>query len=101
MYAITILENNKILQVLQPCSNKFLVNGKFVKIPKSGIVVFDRNAKIVVGKILHHEFHKIQMAKNRQLLYHNSTITQYKLGKTLELAENEILLASIEVVEIL
>lgn len=101
MYAITILENKKILQVLQPCTNKFLVKGKFVKIPKSGIVVFDKNTKIVVGKILHHEFHKIQMAKNRQLLYHNSTICQYKLGKKLVLAENQILLASIEVVEIL
>ena len=99
MYAVTRVNNKTILQVLQPCSKKFIVNGQLVNIPKSGIIVFDKKVKICVGKILHHEFHKIQMAKNKQILYHNSTILQHEMGKMLTLAEKEILLSSIEIEE--
>lgn len=99
---MAIIEGDfKTLLVDKRCSNKFLVDGELVKIPKSGVVVFPKNTEIAVGKILHHIFHKVQMAKSKQLLYHNSTILQHDMGATLTLAEKEILLCSIEIVEII
>jgi hypothetical protein len=109
MYCVTLENNFKILQVFPQNRKKFLVKGKIVKIPKSGIVVFPENTEIAVGKILYHEFQKTLMRKNKSILHHNSGELQAEKRANengtkytvviKEIDESETLLSSIEIVE--
>jgi hypothetical protein len=107
MYCVTLEHNLKILQVSSDNRKKFVVNGEFVKIPKSGVVVFPENTEIIVCKILHHVFQQVSMAKNKSILYNNSVEKQaemraekfglpYTKRPEMQLAENEILWCSLE-----
>lgn len=101
MYSVIDYNDTRILRVMQGCSKKFTVGGSLVKLDKNGLAFFPSDNKIAVCKVKHHTFHKIFMAKNKQLQYHNSTILQHELGETIPLDMEEILLASLEVVEVL
>lgn len=101
MYSVVDFGDIRILQKDQNCAKKFVAGGRLVKFNKTGIAYLPKGVKISVCKILYHEFHKIIMAKNRQLLYHNSTIERHQLGEHIPFDTEEVLLSSLEVVEVL
>lgn len=99
MYSIVDYGNKKILQKDKNEKKFFVVNGEIVKFPKSGIVYFPAGTTINVCKMLHFVKHNIDMATNRSILHHNAILEKYKIGKQIEIDENEKILASLELVE--
>jgi len=62
----------------------------------------DKDAVISVTRVNHWEMHNNRMVKTRQVLRDNATITEKDLtGSLAETLEEEILLASLEVIEVL
>ena len=101
MYSVTETPDSKILFVMANCRKKFVSDGKLVKLNTNGIAVLDKDAKIGVCKVLPFVMHQIRMTKNKQLLHHNSVIVNYGLGEQIPFDEEELLLASLEVLETL
>lgn len=101
MYSILDTEKGRLLLKLPACRKTFTVDGKLVKFPKSGMVLFPSDTKISVCKVLPYELHNIRMAKNRQSLHYDAIIEKYGLGQHIGIDEEEILLASLEVLEVL
>lgn len=99
MYTIIDHNDKRILRVWKQCKKIFVVHGEIVKIPKSGIVVFDKDTEICVCKMLHFVKHQIDMATNRSILHHNAIMETYNIGKQIEISEKEKILASLEVTE--
>lgn len=102
MYSVTETPVNKVLFVQKTCRKYFVSGGKLVKLDSNGIAVLDKDAKIGVCKFNHWENHRVRMVKNRQVLSDNAIITEKELsGNIAEILEEEILLASLEVLETL
>lgn len=102
MYSVMETPNGRALLKLPQCRNTFTAGGKLVKFGKDGMVLLPKNTKVAVCKILHWEMQAIRMTKNKQMLYHNSNIAKYELsGDNITIDEEEILLASLEVLETL
>lgn len=99
MYTIIDYNDKRILRVWKQCKKIFVVNGEIVKIPKSGIVVFDKGTEICVCKMLHFVKHQIDMATNKSMLHHNAVMASYNIGKQYEISETEKIMASLEVTE--
>ncbi len=101
MYSIIDTENGRLMLKLPTCKKVFTSEGKIVKFGKNGMVLLPKESKIAVCKILPFVYHQVRMAKNKQLLHYNSVIVNYELGQEIPFDEEELLLASLEVVEVL
>jgi hypothetical protein len=100
MYAIIDYENIRILRVFKQNTKMFTVNGEIVKVPKSGLVYFPAGTTINVCKMLHFVKHQIDTATNKSILHNNAIIEKYGLScPSIEIDENEKILASLELTE--
>lgn len=101
-YAVRIVNEKKFLIVKEGCRKIFTSGGKLVKLDSYGMAEFDKDAIISVNRSNGWEKHNIRMVKNRQVLRDNAIITEKELsGSMAEMIEEEILLASLEVLETL
>lgn len=102
MYQVVKNSDNTILLVFPNCTKKFVAEGRLVNIPKSGVVFFPANTKIGVCKMLHFVKSQIDLATSRSILHNNATIERYNLAiPYIEIDEEEKILSSLEVVEVL
>lgn len=101
MYFVTETPQSKILVVTPDCRKYFTVDGRLVEFSSKGIAVLDKNAKIAVCKLSHFVQHQIRLVKTRQSLHCDATIERYGLGQPIGVDEEEILLASLETLELL
>jgi len=99
MYSVIDTENGRGLIKLKTCTKKFTTNGKLVKFSSSGMVLLPVGSMISVCKTLPWVFHHIRMAKSKQSLHYNAIIEKYDLGEYIDADEEEMLLASLEVIE--
>ena len=101
MYSVLDVEDGRILLKMSGCRKLFTAGGKLVKFPKSGMVKLPKDTKIGVCKVNHWELHNIRMTVNRRSLHFDAMAEKYNLGEPMGVDEEEILLASLEVLETL
>lgn len=99
MFSILDLPNGRALMKLPACKKVFTSEGKLVKFSPEGNALLPKESKIAVCKVLPYELHNIRMAKTRQSLHYDAIIERYGLGQHIGVDEEEILLASLEVLE--
>lgn len=99
MYSITELDNSKVLFAHKASKKYFTSEGKLIKLDTNGIAILPKDAKIAVCKLSHFVYQQVLMAKNRQILHTDAIIEKYGLGEHIGLDEEELLLASLEVLE--
>lgn len=100
MYSVLDTPKGRALIKLPSCKKIFVSEGKLIKF-QNNMAMLPKDAKIGICKVNHWEMHQIRMTKNKQLLHHNSVIVKYELGEQIPFDEEEILLASLEVLETL
>ena len=100
-YAVRTVNEKKFLITKPNCRKIFTINGKIVKPDGDGIIETTADTKIGVCKVNHWEMHTIRMTVNRRSLHYDAMAERYNLGEPLGVDEEEILLASLEVLETL
>lgn len=101
MYSILDVEDGRILLKLSGCRKVFTAGGKLVKFNTEGMVKLPKDTKVGVCKVNQWEMHSIRMTVNRRSLHHDAMAERYNLGEPMGVDEEEILLASLEVLETL
>lgn len=101
MYSVLDVEDGRILLKMKGCRKVFTAGGKLVKFNTEGMVKLPKDTKIGVCKVNHWEMHTIRMTASRRSLHHDAVAERYNLGQPIGVDEEEILLASLEVLETL
>ena len=101
MYSIMDIDDGRILLKMKGCRKVFTAGGKLVKFNSEGMVKLPKDTKVGVCKVNHQEQHSIRMTVNRRSLHHDAMAERYNLGEPMGVDEEEILLASLEVLETL
>ena len=101
MYSVLDVEDGRILLKMKGCRKVFTAGGKLVKFNTEGMVKLPKDTKIGVCKVNAWEMHSIRMTVNRRSLHFDAIAERYDLGEPMGVDEEEILLASLEVLETL
>ena len=101
MYSILDVDDGRILLKMAGCREIFMAGGKLVKFGKNGMVKLPKDTKVSICKVNHWEMHTIRMTVNRRSLHFDAMAERYNLGEPMGVDEEEILLASLEVLETL
>ena len=101
MYSGLDGEDGRILWNMKGCRKVFTAGGKLVKFNTEGMVKLPKDTKIGVCKVNAWEMHNIRMTVNRRSLHFDAMAERYNLGEPMGVDEEEILLASLEVLETL
>lgn|SRR5574344_1009520 len=100
-YAVRTVNKKKFLLTKPNCRKVFTINGRIVKPDADGIIETSEDTKIGVCKVNHWDLHNIRMTVNRRSLHHDAMAERYNLGEPMGVDEEEILMASLEVLETL
>ena len=102
MYSITEFEGGRILSKLPQCRNIFTSGGKLIEFGKKKSVILPKDTVVSVNRVLHWELKTIRQTKDIQALHHNANIQKYNLsGGNIVVHDEEVLLSSLEVIEVI
>lgn len=101
MFIVSETPVGRVLTKVKECRKVVKVNGEIVQFGKKKSVLLPLESKIAICKVNHWEMHNVRMACEIQKMQKNSTIETHQMGDYIDFTEENILLSSLEELEIL
>lgn len=101
MFVVSETPVGRVLTKVTESRKVVTVDGEIKWFGKKKSMLLPLESKIAICKVNHWEQHNIRMTVNKRSLYYDAMAERYNLGEPMGVDEEEILLASLEVLKTL